>query len=176
MSTGRCVAVAVILIVGACGGGGEGGGGNEAAEPRGPAAIFALRPVVDESEPPCEGGSGSGEEVDVVPETRDGAAAACLALGPPIVDAADVRTATLGTVASGGQAVSIVLGRTGAANLDDFATRSQGRRLAIMVHGRLVKAPTIRVPYFAGRVEVVGLPDDEATALFEELEVLTGSG
>lgn len=148
----------------ACGGNGD--GGRDVSTPDN---TFALRPVLEESAPPCDSDA-PGKEIDVVPEFRDGAATACLTLGPAIVDASDVRTASLGNLASGGRSVSIVLGRTGGANLDDHAARSLGSRLAIVVHGKLVKAPTISLPTFAGRIEVVGLSDDEALQLFEDLQ------
>lgn len=160
------VLVALALLVsGACDGD---GGGDEKAGPGEAAAVFALRPVIDESAPPCPKDAPQ-KDVDVVPERREGKVSACLSLGPPIVDASDVRTASLGDLEGGGKAVGIALGRTGATNLDGFAARSQGKRLAIMVKGKLVKAPAVRSPSFAGRIEVVGLPDAEATALFEDL-------
>jgi preprotein translocase subunit SecD len=154
-----------LLLSGACDGDGE---GDEKAGPGEAAAVFALRPVIDESAPPCPKEAAE-KDVDVVAERRDGKVSACLSLGPAIVDASDVRTASLGDLEGGGKSVGIALGRTGAANLDAFAARSQGKRLAIMVKGELVRAPAVRSPTFAGRIEIPGLPDDEATALFEEL-------
>ncbi|MGH8992302.1 MAG: SecDF P1 head subdomain-containing protein [Acidimicrobiia bacterium] len=147
----------------ACGDDGGGAGGSKEA-----AAVFALRPVLEESEPPCSG-EGSGEGVDVMPERRNGKLAACLTLGPAIVDANDVRSASLGVLESGGKSVGVTLGRTGSANLDGFAARSIGKRLALMINGRVHRAPNVQSPRFYGRIEVVGLPDDEATALFEDL-------
>jgi preprotein translocase subunit SecD len=161
----RALLVAIALLVaGACGGDGDG----DSADPTRPAAVFALRPVIEESAPPCPKDAPQ-EDVDIVAERRDGKVSACLSLGPAIVDAADVRTASLGDLENGGKAVGIALGRTGAANLDGFAARSQGKRLAIVVKNKLVRAPVIQSPTFAGRIEVVGLPVDEATALFEDL-------
>ncbi len=160
------VAIA-FLVPGACGGDG-GDGGGDSADPARPSAVFALRPVIDESPPPCPKDA-PGQDVEVTAEKRDGKVGACLTLGPAIVDASDVRSASLGDLDSGGKAVSIVLGRIGGINLDAFAARIQGKRLAIMVNGKLVKAPVVQSPTFAGRIEVVGLPDDEATALFEDL-------
>jgi preprotein translocase subunit SecD len=95
--------------------------------------------------------------------------ASCLSVGPAIVDAADVRSASLGDLEGGGKSVSIVLGRNGATNLDAFAARSMGKRIAIVVDEKLVRAPTVQSARFYGRIEVVGLPDGQATALFEDL-------
>jgi preprotein translocase subunit SecD len=152
----------VLAVSVACGD--DGGGDSGAGGP----AVFALRPVIDVSEPPCPG-KGPGDGVDVFPERRDGKVAACLTVGPPIVDAGDVRSASLGDLESGGKAVGITLGRTGSTNLDNFAARSLGKRLALMVHGRLHRAPKVQSTTFYGRIEVVGLSDEEAAALFEDL-------
>lgn len=142
--------------------------GDDSGGPDGAAAVFALRPVLEESAPPCPE-QDPGEGVDVMPERRDGKVVACLTLGPAIVDAADVRSASLGDLESGDKSVGIVLGRTGSVNLDSFAARSIGKRLALMINGRVHRAPNVQSATFYGRIEVVGLPDDEATALFEDL-------
>ncbi len=151
-----------VLAAGAC------GGDDEPAAADRPAAVFALRPVVDESQPPCPKETSS-PDVDVLAERQDGKVASCLSVGPAIVDAADVRSASLGDLEGGGKSVSIVLGRNGAANLDAFAARSMGKRIAIVVDEKLVRAPTVQSARFYGRIEVVGLPDGQATTLFEEL-------
>ncbi|MGH2670026.1 MAG: hypothetical protein ACRDH5_13095, partial [bacterium] len=78
----------------ACGDDGGGAGGSKEA-----ASVFALRPVLEESDPPCSD-KGSGQGVDVMPERRNGKLAACLTLGPAIVDANDVRSASLGDLES----------------------------------------------------------------------------
>lgn len=163
--------VAACVLAAGCGGDGGSGGGETTGKA---AHIFALRPVIGESPPPCpeeaEAADGDGGgPIDVVPETGPEGARACLTLGRPLVDASDVRSASVGDLPSGGKAVSIVLGRVGAANLDQFAARSPGKRLAILVKDRLVKAPVVQNRSFAGRIEVVGLSDADATALFEDL-------
>lgn len=160
---GRGAAIAAVLLLAACGG--NGGGGTEE---EGPAALFALRPVLDESEPPC--GQAADDEVEILAQVSEGQTLACLTVGMAIADASDVRTASLGVLPSGRRSVSVVLGRRGATNLDQHAARRIGERLAIVVHGRVVKAPVITLPTFAGRVEVVGLPDAEAEELFRELQ------
>lgn len=156
------LAVISLLVLGACGDDGVGPG-------RQAAAVFALRPVVDESPPPCPE-KATGKDLRIAAERKDGKVAACLTLGPAIVDASDVRSAALGDLPeNGGKAVSIVLGRTGATNLDSFAARRLGKRLAILANDRFVRAPVVQSPSFAGRIEVVGLPDDDAARFFEKL-------
>lgn len=153
------VLAAAGLLAGGCGGNGDGAAATDADEP------FALQPVLEERDPPCGDG--------FAPEIREGETRACLRLGPAIVATDDVRSAALGRTL-GGPSVSIVLGRAGAATLDDFAARSLGERLAIVVDGRVVRAPEVRNPSFVGRVEVVGLSDGEAEELLADLDAATG--
>jgi preprotein translocase subunit SecD len=145
--------LAAALLLAACGG--------EDGKKSSP-GLFEIRPVLGTPSPPC--GDGQAKGVVVLPDSG-----ACLELGPPIVDADDVRSATLDEPGRERPTVYIVLGRTGAATLDDFAARSLGKRLAIIVKGRLVNAPTVEAPAFIGRVAVSGLPRVEATDLAEAL-------
>ena len=149
---------AALGVLGACGDGDD-AGSAEGVEP------FALRPVLAESRPPCAKG--------LFPERKDGETVGCLELGPAIVDTGDVRSAALGRT-PGGPSVSVVLGQVGSANLDDFAGRSMGKRLAILVDGRVVRAPAIQTASFIGRVEVVGLSEEEAEKLLKDLDGATG--
>lgn len=152
----------LLVLAVACGGDDDGG----------TAGLLQLRPVLDSTSPPCEEGSAEGGEL-VAAEQKDGEVVACLRLAEPIVDATDVRSATLDEGPAGRPAVNAVLGRTGSADLDRFAERSQGKRLAIVVNGELVNAPTIQFPSFAGRIQVAGLPEAQTTDLFEQLQELT---
>lgn len=158
------VAAGVLVALAATGACGDGDNEGGAATP----TAFALRPVLATSEPPCPDDSAT-EGADVLPEIKDGKTEACLQLGPAIVETADVQSAALGRHL-GGVSVSVVLGRTGSANLDDFAARSVGKRLAIVVHGKVVRAPAVQTKSFLGRVEVVGLSEDEAEQLLAELD------
>lgn len=136
--------------------------------------LLELRPVLEESKPPCSAPKPAGRVV-VLPERKDGTVSGCLELGEPIVEATDVRSATLADTPAGDAAVSIVLGQTGSANLDGFARRSLGKRLAIVVDGDLVSAPTVNFTSFAGRVQITGLSKEKSADFFERLNTVIDS-
>lgn len=157
------LSLALFLAVGAgwaCGG--QGGGSTTGG------SLIELRPVLGSDPPPCPKESPRSDET-VLPERQEGRVVACLRLAEPIVDASDVRSASLADTSSEEPAVSMVLGRVGSANLDGFARRHQGERLAIVVDEQLVSAPTLRSADFAGRLQVTGLSKEKAKDLFERL-------
>jgi len=136
--------------------------------------FLSLRPVLDTSAPPCPAGS-SGNAEPVLPLVKDGKAAECLRLGSPVVDDRDVRTASYSYNLDQAQPeVGIVLGSTGAANLDDFAAGHMGQRLAVVYKGKLATAPVIRTSSFVGRIVVTGLSKAEAEDLFNRLKQKSG--
>ncbi|MGH8975475.1 MAG: SecDF P1 head subdomain-containing protein [Acidimicrobiia bacterium] len=142
---------------------GCGGGKDAPTETR----LLELRPVVGSDEPPCDGAPAEGDVI-VRPETKDGRTLACLRLGPAVVDDRDVRSAGLGET-PGGPAVQIVLGRAGSANLDNFAARNLGKRMAILVRDKVLRAPTVSSSGFLGRIELIGLSQEEASGLARDL-------
>ena len=108
------------------------------------------------------------------PKTTDGKTE-CLELGPPVVDAKDVRSATVADDPSGAPALSVVLGGVGGANLDGYAQRNQGKRLAIVTQGQVSSAPVLQFTAFAGRIQVTGLSKDKTDDLFTRLNKLIRS-
>lgn len=130
-------------------------------------SLLELRPVVAAKPTPCPSKAPAKDEV-VLPLTTDGKAE-CLELGRPVVDARDVRSATVAETPSKEPALSIVLGGVGSANLDGFAERNQGQRLAIVADGRLVSAPVVQFTSFAGRIQVTGLSKEKTEDLFRRL-------
>jgi preprotein translocase subunit SecD len=134
-------------------------------------ALLELRPVVAANPPPCPSKASKKEEL-VLPRTADGKVAECLQLAEPIIDAKDVRSATVGETPAKEPALSVVLGGTGSAELDGFAQRNQGERLAIVTEGQLVSAPVLRFSSFAGRVQVTGLSKEKTDELFRRLNKL----
>jgi preprotein translocase subunit SecD len=130
-------------------------------------ALLELRPVVATNPAPCPSKAPEKDEL-VRPLTVEGKAE-CLELGRPIVDARDVRSATVAETPAKEPALSVVLGGTGSANLDGFAQRNQGRRLAILADGTLVSAPVVQFTSFAGRIQVTGLSKEKTDDLFRRL-------
>ena len=158
----RSSAVLLVLVLGIAGVACRKGGDSERT-------LLELRPVLASDPPPCakkapeKGGL-------VVAKPGAGTAAECLRLGQPIIDARDVRSATVAETPSGEPALSVVLGAVGSTNLDGYARRNQGKRLAIVTRGRLVSAPVLEFTSFAGRVQVTGLSKTETDDLFRRLQ------
>jgi preprotein translocase subunit SecD len=140
--------------------------GDDSADRR----LLELRPVLAANPPPCPAKAPKKEGL-VRPHTTDGKEE-CLELGGPIIDAKDVRSATVGDAPSGEPALSVILGGMGSANLDGFAQRNQGQRLAILVDGNLVSAPVVQFTSFAGRVQITGLSKEKTEDLFRRLNKL----
>ncbi len=136
--------------------------------------LLELRPVLSSKPPPCASKAPKKNEL-VRPKTTDGKAE-CLELGEPVVDAKDVRSATVADDPSGAPALSVVLGGVGSANLDGYARRNQGKRLAIMTQGQVVSAPVLQFTSFDGRIQVTGLSKEKTDDLFKRLNKLIQSG
>lgn len=165
----RRFAVAVLgaafcSAAGACGAGN--GDGKAAGR-----SLLELRPLVQSIKPPCPEKPANGGEI-VLPLQKDGTVSECLELARPIVDAENVVSATVADTPSQEPALSVVLGATGSANLDGFAQRNLGDRLAIVTAGRLVSAPKLNDTAFAGRIQVTGLSKQETEDLFRRLNKL----
>jgi preprotein translocase subunit SecD len=159
----RALALAVSLVLTAC------SGDKKASDS---SRLLSLHPVLDTSAPPCPAGSNT---EPVLPLVKDGKAVECLRLGPPIVDDRDVRSASYSYNLDQAQPeVGIVLGSTGAANLDDFAAGHMGQRLAVVYKEKLATAPVIRTSSFVGRIVVTGLSKPEAEELFKRLKQESG--
>ena len=140
------------------------GNDDDSAERR----LLELRPVLVANPPPCPDMAPEKDRL-VRPISTDDKVAECLELGRPIVDAKDVRSATVADTPGGEPALSVVLGGVGSANLDGFAQRNQGKRLAILVDREVVSAPVVRFTSFAGRIQVTGLSKEKTDDLFRRL-------
>jgi preprotein translocase subunit SecD len=139
-------------------------------------SLVELRPVLASNPPPCTEKAPKGGVV--LPKSTDGKVAECLQLGKPIIDAKDVRSATVAETPSHEPALSLVLGGVGSANLDGFAQRNQGKRLAIVADGMLVNAPVIPpgITSFDGRIQVTGLSKEKTDDLFRRFNKLIKPG
>jgi preprotein translocase subunit SecD len=134
-------------------------------------ALLELRPVLASKPPPCAPKAPKKGQL-VLPRSSDGKVAECLELDKPIVDAKDVRSATVAETPVGEPALSVVLGAVGSGNLDGYAQRNQGQRLAIVTRGRLVSAPVLQFTSFAGRIQVTGLSKADTDDLFGRINKL----
>jgi preprotein translocase subunit SecD len=157
-------ALLAVALCGAAAGCGDGDSGE--------ASLLELRPVLAANPPPCPDQDGG----DVLPLNAGGKVAECLELGPPIVDADDVRSATVAETPAKEPALSIVLGGVGSANLDGYAKANQGKRLAIVADGAVVSAPVLQFTSFAGRIQVTGLSKERTDDLFRRLNEIIKPG
>jgi preprotein translocase subunit SecD len=167
--TGRLAAA--VLVLGLCGAGAACKKNGDSASRR----LLELRPVLASTPPPCASKAPKKGEL-MLGKSADGKIAECLELGQPVIDAKDVRSATVGETPAKEPALSIVLGGIGSANLDGFAQRNQGKRLAIVADGTLVSAPVLQFSSFAGRIQVTGLSKEKTDDLFRRLNQLIKSG
>jgi preprotein translocase subunit SecD len=93
-------------------------------------------------------------------------------LGPRIVDASDVEDAAPHPDAppSSGWSVSVSLTADGTAAFQTATETTVGSRIAILVDGRIVSAPTVQTPITSGDVVVTsGLTERRATSLATRL-------
>jgi preprotein translocase subunit SecD len=155
--------VAAVVAVGLCSTGAACKKGGSSAW-----SLLELRPVLASNPPPCPKKAPNKDEIVLPKKTDD--KDECLELGQPIVDGRDVRSATIGETPAKEPALSIVLGGIGSANLDGYAQRNQGKRLAIVADGTLVSAPVLQFSSFAGRVQVTGLSKEKTDDLFNRLK------
>ena len=94
-------------------------------------------------------------------------------LGPRIVDASDVENAAAHPDAppSSGWSVSVNLTADGTAAFRTVTETTVGSRIAIVVEGRIVSAPTVQAPITSGDVVVTsGLTEREARSLATRLD------
>lgn len=93
-------------------------------------------------------------------------------LGPGIVDANDVENAGAVPDAppSSGWSVAVNLTADGTAAFETATEATVGSRIAIVVDGRIVSAPTVQTPITSGDVVVTsGLTERRATSLATRL-------
>lgn len=158
-----------VALLGACGDdtatttAGADGPADAAVDPE----LFTVHPVLREASPPCDDVAVDGAAGEVVVGAPSGdAAPSCLVLGPAIIDATDIATAELSPMRGPDRfGVFIELAADAVPTLDAFSAQHLGERAAMLLRGRLVGAPVIEAPEFAGRIAAVDLSREEAIEL-----------
>lgn len=141
-SSSLAAAVAVAWLLPAC-------LGVETYRERGPAPSLSIRMVAEE-----------GREGEVLPRWS-GSSSEMLAIEHgAVVSAAHIRHVRLLDAADGSRVLVLELDDTGKARLAEASSLGIGRRLAIVVDGRIVAAPTIRNALAEGEAYVQVPPDD----------------
>ena len=129
--------------------------GVETYRERGPAPSLAIRMVAAE-----------GREGEVLPRWS-GDTSEMLAVEPGVVASAQhIRHVRLLDAADGSRVLVLDLDDTGKARLAEASSLGIGRRLAIVVDGRIVAAPTIRNALTEGEAYVT-VPPEELERAFE---------
>ena len=82
------------------------------------------------------------------------------------LDASHVREAHLENLPDGDRHIVLYLTADGADRLAEATRENEGRRLAIVIDGRIVTAPTIREPITTGEAHIIV---DEIDEVFEAL-------
>jgi preprotein translocase subunit SecD len=175
MARWACGVLVLVVLAAACGG-----------EPaKAGAAAFQLRPVVEvvsgsspepnAPDPTCDG---EGREEGACLDAHASASVVVLepsnmdtyVLGPVVVDGGDVAEARAVRNAAVGWEVIVELTPEGSDALEAATRKSVGHRIAILVDGRIVSAPTVQAPIGSGTVVVTGGPSEaEAKAMAERL-------
>ncbi|HEY3352503.1 MAG TPA: hypothetical protein VGQ83_04590 [Polyangia bacterium] len=68
---------------------------------------------------------------------------------------ADFKEVRLGRLPDGAPAINVQLDQTAALTLEDLTLKNRGRRLAVLVDGKIVTAPTIKEPIEGGKMSIV---------------------
>ena len=125
---------------------------------------FTIRPVVRQLPLPCAAPA-------IVQQGPDGEAAACFELGPPGIDARDVKSAEVQpNPRTGGAEVQFELTATGTVRFNDLCRwTGLGNQLAIVVDGVVASAPRLQTTEFQGRGVVTGLSPAAAEQLVKRL-------
>ncbi len=133
-------------------------------------SYFPIRPIEGRLTPPCDAGP-IDPAAQVLAETRDGRVVGCVRLGPAMVAADDVATATArqGRTALEWE-VEFTLSKEGAARFGGW-TRAVGTggEIAILVDGRVVSTPRLASPSVSVTGAVTGLDEQTARRLAARL-------
>jgi hypothetical protein len=130
--------------------------------------LLTIHAVLGEVTPPCSSPSADGHTV--VGPSEDGNVGGCLVLGPPEIDARDLRTVVVQEAASADALdIAVRLNAGGTERFTNFAGRSLGRPLAIVTDGKLLAAPRVESPSTDGRFTISGMPLDRAIEIVRRL-------
>lgn len=137
---------------------------GSAEEPPSPTCDGQDEPVAD-----CVAANLDAEEIVLAGAEPDGGT---YVLGPVIVDASDVQQAVAVSPPTGSTewVVQIQLTPAGTSTFASATETLAGRRVAIVIDGEILSAPTVQVPITSGAIQLQGSFDQgEAAALASHL-------
>jgi preprotein translocase subunit SecD len=83
---------------------------------------------------------------------------------------ADFSEVSLGKMPDGAPAISIQLDQTASLTLEDLTAKHRGRRMAVLVGGKIVIAPTIKERIEGGKMSIVGQSPAETEAIYKHIK------
>jgi len=87
----------------------------------------------------------------------------------PLTDR-DVETVRLAKLPDGTPVINLQLDQTASITLESVTSKNRGRRLAVLVDGRIVIAPTIKETIAGGHMTIGGFDAAQTTAIFEKIK------
>ena len=87
----------------------------------------------------------------------------------PLTDR-DVETVRLAKLPTGAPAINLQLDQTASLALEDITLKNVGRRLAILVDGKIVIAPTIKERITGGSMTVAGFDATQTANIFARIK------
>ena len=87
----------------------------------------------------------------------------------PLTDK-DVETVKLSKMPDGSPAINLVFDQTASLALEDITSKNIGRRLAILVAGKIVIAPTIKERIEGGHMTLAGFNAADTATIFNRIK------
>jgi len=81
----------------------------------------------------------------------------------------DIETVKLENLPDGSPAINIQLDPTASLALEDLTTKNRGRRIGVLVGGKIVAAPTIKDMIKGGLMTIVGQTPDETRTIYKHM-------
>jgi preprotein translocase subunit SecD len=82
----------------------------------------------------------------------------------------DVEQVKLSKAPDGKPAVALILDQTAKLTLEDITSKNIGRRIAVLVDGKIVMAPTIKEKIEGGHMTIAGFGEAETKAIYDRIK------
>jgi preprotein translocase subunit SecD len=101
--------------------------------------------------------------------TWDGKVTMSVEKSAPLTDR-DVDKVKLSKMPDGKPAIDLMLDQTAALTLEDITSKNIGRRMAVLVSGKIVLAPTIKEKIEGGHMTIAGFSEADTNAIYERIK------
>jgi preprotein translocase subunit SecD len=82
----------------------------------------------------------------------------------------DLDSVKLAKMPDGSPSINLVFDQTAALTLEDITAKNKGRRMAILVEGKIVIAPSIKERISGGHVTLAGLDAAQTQSIYDKLK------